>query len=238
MHRMLIIEASEDLRLALYEATHREYDIATCGDGEAGLALLQEQKPYILVLDLDLPLLDGLELLRRSDYLPPVILVLGRYISAYTAQSLRDMGVGHFLYNSTPVANIARHIAQLVKWRELPNPFDQDPQFVTAKHLQKLGIPVHLSGYQQLKVSIPLYAQDPSQNLQKEVYTDTARLLGYDSDRQIERSVRTAIKAAWDVRNCQIWEEYFPPNGQGETHCPESKEFIARLAEILSESMK
>lgn len=238
MHTMLIIEASEDLRLALYEAMHRDYDITTCGDGETGLQLLCDQKPYVLVLDLDLPFLDGLELLRRSNYLPPVILVLGRYISGYASQCLRDLGVGHFLYTSSPVANVAQHIAQLVTWQQLPNPFDYDPQFVTAKHLRRLGIPVHLSGYQQLKVSIPLYAQDPSQNLQKEVYSATARLLGYDSDKQIERSVRTAIKAAWDVRNCQIWEEYFPPNGRGEVHCPESKEFIARLAEILAETMK
>ena len=238
MHRMLIIEASEDLRLALYEAMRREYDITVCGDGETGLELLCREKPYILVLDLELPYLDGLELLRRSDYLPPVILVLGRYISGYASQCLRDLGVGHFLYTSTPVTNVAQHIAQLVTWRQLPNPFDHDPQFVTAKHLRRLGIPVHLSGYQQLKVSIPLYAQDPSQNLQKEVYADTARLLGYDNDKQIERTVRTAIKAAWDVRDYKLWEEYFPPNGIGETHCPESKEFIARLAEILVESMK
>lgn len=238
MHSMLIVEASEDLRLALYEAMCRDYHITACGDGEIGLQLLRTQKPYILVLDLELPFLDGLELLRRSTYLPPVILVLGRYISGYTAQSLRDLGVGHVLYTSTAVANIVRHVAQLVIWRELPNPFDHDPQFVTAKHLQKLGIPVHLSGYQQLKVSIPLFAQDPSQNLQKEVYDETARLLGYDSDKQIERTVRSAIKAAWEVRDRQIWEDYFPPNGRGEVHCPESKEFIARLAEILAETMK
>ena len=238
MHAMLIIEASEDLRLALYEAMRRDYDITTCSDGETGLQLLRDQKPYILVLDLDLPFLDGLELLRRSNYLPPVILVLGRYVSGYTAQSLRDLGVGHCLYTSTPVANIVRHVAQLVAWRKLPNPFDHDPQFVTAKHLRELGIPVHLSGYQQLKVAIPLFAQDTSQNLQKEVYRETALLLGYDNDGQIERNVRTAIKAAWEVRNPKIWEEYFPPNGRGEVHCPESKEFIARLAEILAETMK
>ncbi len=238
MQSMLIIEASEDLRLALHEAMHRQYDITACSDGETGLKLLCEKKPYILLLDLDLPLLDGLELLRKSEYLPPVILVLGRYISGYAAQCLRDLGVGHFLYTSTPIANIVRHVAQLVTWRELPNPFDHDPQFVTAKHLRKLGIPVHLSGYQQLKVSIPLYAQDTSQNLQKEVYRETARLLGYDNDGQIERNVRTAIKAAWQVRDRGIWEDYFPPNGLGEVHCPESKEFIARLAEILAETMK
>ena len=238
MHTMLIVEGSEDLRLALYDAMRHQYQIALCADGEEGLKTLNSLKPHILIVNLQLPLLDGLELLRSAKEMPPVVLALGPMINGYTGQCLKDLGVGHFLYSSTPVANIVRHITQLITWRELPNPFDQDPQYMTAKHLQNLGVPVHLSGYQQLKVSIPLYAQDPSQNLQKEVYADTARLLGYNSERQIERSVRTAIKAAWDIRDCHIWEQYFPPNGIGETHCPESKEFIARMAEILVESMK
>ena len=238
MHQMLIVESSEVLQLSLQSAMGNQYDITLCGDGEAGLKILNEHKPYILLLDLDLPLLDGLELLRRTDYLPPVILVIGSFLSGYSAQCLHDLGVGHFLYNSTPASNIACHVAQLVKWRTLPKPFDGDPQLLTARHLRLLGIPVHRDGYRQLKVCIPLFAQDPSQNLTKEVFRDAAMLLGYDNDKQLERSIRGVIRDAWEVRDRQIWEDYFPPNGRGETHCPESKEFIARLAEILTETMK
>ena len=238
MHAMLIIEASEDLRLALYGWMRGHYDITVCADGESGLQILNTQRPHILLLDLDLPALDGLELLRRADYLPPVILTVGSFLSGYTSQCLHDLGVGHFLYRSTPVPNIACHIARLVKWRASPSPFDKDPQLLTARHLQRLGIPVHRDGYRQLKVCVPLFAQDPTQNLTKEVFRETASLLGYDNEKQIERSIRGVIRDAWEVRDDRIWEKYFPPNGLGETHCPECKEFIARLAEILIESAK
>lgn len=238
MHKMLIVERSEDLRLALHDAMHHQYQITLCCDGETGLNTLNELKPHILLLDLELPMLDGLELLRQTEYLPPVILVLGRFLTGYGAQCLRDLGVGHYLYLSTPIANIARHVAQLVKWRESPDPYAADPQIQTTKHLRALGIPSHRDGYQQLKVCVPLFAQDPAQNMSKELYREVARLCGFDNDKQVERSIRSAIRSAWDVRDEEIWAKYFPPNGLGQTHCPESKEFIARLAEILIETMK
>ena len=41
------------------------YHVITAGDGIAGLALAQQMKPHLLILDLMLPGLDGLELARR-----------------------------------------------------------------------------------------------------------------------------------------------------------------------------
>ena len=238
MHTMLIVEGLEDLRAALYDAMKQQYQITLCADGEEGLQMLNTQKPHILILNIQIPILDGLELLRRAKYLPPVILALGTMINGYTGQCLKDMGVGHFLMLPTPVQNIARHVALLIKWSESADPFSGDPQVQTSKLLQKLGIQSHRDGYQQLKVCIPLFAQDPAQNMSKELYLEVANLCGYDNERQIERSIRSAIKSAWLIRDPSVWAEFFPPDGQGQTHCPESKEFIARLAEILIETMK
>lgn len=41
------------------------YRVVTAADGETGLALIQQEKPVLLVLDLMLPELDGLEIARR-----------------------------------------------------------------------------------------------------------------------------------------------------------------------------
>ena len=80
MHTMLIVEGSEDLRVALYDAMKHQYQIALCANGEEGLQMLNAQKPHILILNIQIPILDGLELLRRAKYLPPVILALGTMI--------------------------------------------------------------------------------------------------------------------------------------------------------------
>lgn len=237
MRNMLIAENSEDLRLALRDAMKDQYRITLCGDGESAITLLNTLRPDILVLDLSLPIHDGLDVLRMAKFIPPVILATGTCINGYVAQCLKDYGVGHFLIIPCAASVVARHIKELIHWRESPNPYDGDPQYETSKHLRKLGIPVKRDGYQQLKVCIPLFAQDPAQNMSKELYSDVAYLCGFDNDKQVERSIRSAIKAGWENRDNTVWARYFPPNSDGYIPCPENKAFISRLAEILIETL-
>lgn len=237
MRSMLIADNSEDVRVALRDAMQDRYQITLCGDGEAALAYLDSLRPDILILNLSLPLLDGLAVLRMAKHIPSVILATGDFISGYAAQCLKDFGVGHFLLNSAPVHIIDRHIQDLIRWRESPNPDAGDPQYETAKHLRRLGLPVKRDGYQQLKVCIPLFAQNPALDMSKELYSETAYLCGFDNYKQVERSIRSVIQTAWAVRDEQVWAKYFPPDANGCTSCPENKTFIARLAEILIETL-
>ncbi len=95
--------------------------------------------------------------------------------------------------------------------------------------LHELGVPVHLIGYKELCIAIPLFAQNNLQCVTKELYPDVARSIGYPGRHGIERSIRKAISDAWNKRDAAIWEKYFP----NLNNAPSNKLFIATLAERL-----
>lgn len=92
--------------------------------------------------------------------------------------------------------------------------------------LQELRFGVHRLGYKELLVLIPCYAQDSDQSLTKELYPYTAEYFGYVTWKPVERTVRVAIRDAWERRKPGVWEKYFP----GVKKVPSNKQFVATIA--------
>ena len=66
MPKVLIVE--DEARIARFltlELSHEGYEVKSAGDGRSGLALCEEWKPDVLILDLMLPELSGIEVCRR-----------------------------------------------------------------------------------------------------------------------------------------------------------------------------
>ena len=80
--------------------------------------------------------------------------------------------------------------------------------------------------------AINLVAVDPWL-LMKEIYPDVGVVCCLNDYRCVERTIRSAIRKAWDNRDDAVWSQYFPRNKAGESIRPTNKEFIARLAEEL-----
>ena len=95
--------------------------------------------------------------------------------------------------------------------------------------LRMFKIPPHTSGYRQLAVAIPLYAQDSNQCLSKEIYPTVARQLGFTSPAAVEHSIRNAISSAWRRRDPAVWDAYFPAGRKP----PSNARFISVLAQLL-----
>jgi len=63
--RLLIVEDEARLRSSLQEYFEREgFDVAVAHDGATGLALLGKVNPHLMILDVQLPSMDGLEVCR------------------------------------------------------------------------------------------------------------------------------------------------------------------------------
>src|SRR5262245_33760578 len=66
--RVLLVDDSVSVRRALSEAIEREPGLTVCGvapNGLLGLELVGRARPDVIVLDLEMPVLDGLEFLSR-----------------------------------------------------------------------------------------------------------------------------------------------------------------------------
>ena len=102
MTTVLVVEDNVDLAFGIRTALVAEgYDVEVAHDGRAGLLLVTEHSPDILILDLMLPELDGysvLRELRRSGSEVPV-LILTAPLSSRTIGSFVDLPV--FFINSS-----------------------------------------------------------------------------------------------------------------------------------------
>ncbi|HJV28633.1 MAG TPA: response regulator [Aromatoleum sp.] len=104
--RVLLIEDNPaNLELATYLLETGGYEVITAQDGEEGLALLKQQKPDIVVTDLQMPVVDGYEVLRRLRQDPaldamPVVAVTAFSMSGDRVKVLR---AGFDGYLSKPI---------------------------------------------------------------------------------------------------------------------------------------
>ena len=80
--RVLIVEDEAPMRMALEDILKTDgYRVLTAADGQEGLALVMEEKPDLVLLDVMMPKLDGLALcaeLRRLTVTTPVLMLTAR----------------------------------------------------------------------------------------------------------------------------------------------------------------
>jgi DNA-binding response OmpR family regulator len=79
--RILIIEDEKDIvRLLKYNLEKEGYTSLSAGDGEVGLAMAQKEKPDLIILDLMLPKLDGMQVCRaiRQESQVPIIMLTAK----------------------------------------------------------------------------------------------------------------------------------------------------------------
>lgn len=227
MEKLLIAQSSWEMAGALETLLAGRFQITVCTDGLEAAAYMERLRPENLILDLMLPGLDGLSVLDRcAGCLPKAVMVTTYRPGDYAFYSSAARSVDYVMpmpCAPTVVAarflDVAAHAALRVQ--------AAGPESGVSWHLTALGVPVQRDGYAQLCAAVPLYAQDPAQRLTKELYPAVARACGFGSGGQVERSIRSAIHAAWEQRDKRVWAAYFP----GAARCPSNKEFISRLAE-------
>jgi CheY-like chemotaxis protein len=107
--KALVIDDSTSQRLAIQRALSRAgYNVITAGDGEAGLQAVQETRPDIIVLDILLPRISGVDVLRvlrqeQATKEVPVIVLTG--LSAKNKEKLISEGATVFLEKSQVLSN-------------------------------------------------------------------------------------------------------------------------------------
>ncbi len=79
--KLLVIDDDHELGTMLVEfLAHDQFDVTTCTSGEAGLDLLQHQKFELIILDIMMPGMNGMEVLKtlRNELSTPVIMLTAR----------------------------------------------------------------------------------------------------------------------------------------------------------------
>ncbi|ABG05927.1 two component transcriptional regulator, winged helix family [Rubrobacter xylanophilus DSM 9941] len=98
--RILVVEDDPSIaRLLQLELEHRGYEVCCAADGEEGLAAFERLRPDVVVLDIMLPGMDGVGVLRRlreAGHRTPVIMLTARDATGDKVHSL-DRGADDYL---------------------------------------------------------------------------------------------------------------------------------------------
>ena len=228
MLSILIAESEEAMRNALVLELRKEYLVYSAKDGQRAMALLRSQKPDILILSLSLHGTDGLLFLEdAAAFRPPIILCLSTVITDYIAQAAKGLGAGYILLKPCTLRAVTQRVRDMAENR--PEPSDSDPEKIISRHLTRLGIQPSWDGHLMLSVGIPLFAQDTTQRLAKDLYPRISSRCNSSSDVAVERAIRMAIQRSWANGDRLVWQEYFP----GLPRRPSNRSFICRLSQLL-----
>lgn len=111
MKRIVIVDDHPIIRGTLGAVLHADPEldlIGECGDGEDGLKLIQNERPDLVILDLDLPRLDGLSIIRRirAQNLKTCILVLSAKSEQVMAGYTRSAGANGYVSKGREISEL------------------------------------------------------------------------------------------------------------------------------------
>lgn len=230
MDKLLLAEQDISLRDGLVELLRRQYDITTCADGRTCLELLETLRPKVAIIDLALTELEGLYVIEQcQDFRPDILLCITDFSNDYVAQTLQDLGVDYIFLKPCLPRSIVTRLESIAA--HTPSPGHVDLQTRTGRILMSCRIQSHTEGFLYLKIAIPLFRQDRSQLLCKEIYGAIVQIYSLSGWKLVERSIRSAIHGAWEIDPGPL-QELFP----GITEPPTNKAFISRIAELLDDT--
>ena len=234
MRRVMIVDESDTLVQIITENCFVEDTVYSCADGNTALDMLTRFQPQILLINMSLPYKDGLTVLREAAYLPQQVIAFSYVTNPYVMQALGLLGVQYVLHLPS-VAGVRQALAATESYC---TGIRADLRQTVIEHLQRLGIPMHMDGYRMLVVGLPLFFQDTTQPLGKELYPAIICAMGQGTEKTVEHSIRLAITTAWKQRTDRVWQQYFSYNAAGKIACPSNKQFLAALVRRLQTECK
>lgn len=228
MQKILIADRSAQFCNYIAEKLKNRFFVKTCTNGQDALDMLAVEQPDLLIIELELPQIDGLRILRclhNSDRAVPTVALTTCVNSSYVLQTLNYMGVEFMLTKPVTVAAVVNCAVEILnlKNQNQPNPEDE-----LAQRLVTLGFRADLTGFAYLVEAIRLFSQDPTQQITKTIYPEVAKTFGVSAV-SVERAIRSLVQKAWICRNVSVWSMFFS-NTSNDAHAPSNSTFIARMA--------
>jgi len=123
--RVLIADDDDGLRATMTEiVTDAGYAVLQARDGVEGLDVLQHEQVDVLVVDLAMPRMNGVEVVERLDPPPPVVIVCSAFAYFHPDQVRQLIGPKLFgvLTKPVPPARLVAVIDDAVRHLDEPDP--------------------------------------------------------------------------------------------------------------------
>ncbi len=215
-------------------------------DGETALATIREKAPDIVLLDMIMPVIDGLEVLHRMRDEKignnAKVFALSAFVDDDMIRISTELGATYFIRLPMSESAIFSRIMDFINIKEeersrydtfaKKNDMNLVRDEIVTNYLRGIGIPVNLEGYHLLKACIIyciiMYGKPIS--ITTEVYPHVAKQFGTNVS-CVERNIRNAIDVAWNRGNIEWQHKLFGYTVSKNKGRPTNKEFIAMIAE-------
>ncbi|MBU6483003.1 MAG: response regulator [Nitrospirae bacterium] len=123
MAKILVIDDEQGIRDLLDTLLCRKgYDVVVAENGQKGLQLFRRERPDVIVIDLKMPGMDGLTVLRQVRSLnpsQPVIILTGAG-TPETEQQVRALGVTEYVEKEFSLHRLGDSLKRLLAYTDLP----------------------------------------------------------------------------------------------------------------------
>jgi len=221
-------------------------------DAQRALASFGERKPDVVVLDMIMPRMDGLEILsalhaRGALENVSVFATSPFYLDTDIFNRAAEMGVRYIFYKPVDAGYVCLRILELLELRdgmresaqERARRVDAKIDELCSNYLRLIGVGVHLKGYDYTKNAVHYCicrgGRVPS--ISKELFPYIATL-HHTTWKCVDRDIRTAIEYAWSHGDMEAQHRLFGNTVKSHSGAPTCKEFIATLCERILPRIK
>ena len=244
---VLIADDNEALAEELFEHINIQPDmraIATANNGEEAWSLILETNPDIVILDMVMPKLDGMGVLKRIRELSNKPIVIAYSVSALqrTVETAVSLGADYYLLKPQSCERVVDTIRELTKLNTVTVDNGRkiiDLETLVTECIHELGVPAHIKGYQYIRTAIMMVVEnmDMLNYITKQLYPEIAHTYNTTSSR-VERAIRHSIEVAWTRGKPETMNEIFGYTIQTYKGKPTNSEFIAMVADRIRLQIK
>jgi len=249
--KVAIADDNRDFADIMQECLNQQQDINLVGvayNGEEDLALIDEKKPDVVILDIIMPHLDGIGVLERISTMSgkrPKVIMLTALGQENITQRVVELGADYYIlkpFNMDVLINRVRQLANAITSQRpaatqsiKARPLDVE----VTNIIREIGIPAHIKGYQYLRDAIMMIINEIELlgAVTKVLYPMIAEKYATTPSR-VERAIRHAIEVAWSRGNMDMINRLFGYTVKLEKGKPTNSEFMAMIADKLRMEMR
>ena len=227
--------------------------VGTGSDGASALDLIQEKEPDVVLLDLIMPKLDGLEVMQKVNEdtrlkKKPEFIVISAIGQENITEDAFGLGASYFImkpFDNEVILNKVRQMHRPKRYKNVHNKYEvvsegggeyypRNLENDVTNIIHEIGVPAHIKGYQYLRDAIIMAIENREviNSITKVLYPTIAKM-NMTTPSRVERAIRHAIEVAWSRGKMDTINELFGytiHTGKGK---PTNSEFIALISDKM-----